>query len=173
MFEPPASAERRPSSPRPSPPGEGELVSASIDVKAAATPARRCARDGRTPGCGRPRPQRRDFGPDVTRHQRSATKGRPLFQNIQRSTFNGRTAPGTGADRVKKTCPGRGRLQGGKIGRDGRRKKPIRATAAKEAGQGMSTEETAVRPDQNRASRLPLASDRSSGTIIVPCGSPQ
>jgi hypothetical protein len=26
---------------------------------------------------------------------------------------------------------------------------PIRATAAKEAGQGMSTEETAVRPDQN------------------------
>jgi len=27
-------------------------------------------------------------------------------------------------------------------------KKPIRATAAKEAGQGMSTEETAVRPDQ-------------------------
>lgn len=28
-------------------------------------------------------------------------------------------------------------------------KNPIRATAAKEAGQGMSTEETAVRPDQN------------------------
>jgi hypothetical protein len=28
-------------------------------------------------------------------------------------------------------------------------KDPIRATVAKEAGQGMSTEETAVRPDQN------------------------
>jgi len=53
--------------------------------------------------------------------------------------------------------------------------KPIRATVAKEAGQGMSTEETTVRPDQNDdlfAGGL-SGSLTSTARVYCLCGCPQ
>jgi hypothetical protein len=47
-------------------------------------------------------------------------------------------------------------------------KKPIRATAAKEAGQGMSTEETAVRPDQNQHISASLEFRFQNGPVSLP-----
>ena len=53
-------------------------------------------------------------------------------------------------------------------------KNPIRATAAKEAGQGMSTEETAVRPDQKLYKLVVLlASISATWSISFSGSSPQ
>jgi hypothetical protein len=51
-------------------------------------------------------------------------------------------------------------------------KNPIRATAAKEAGQGMSTEETAVRPDQNgyEFAKITFGSKLAAGFLLSAAG---